>query len=336
MKHDPRRTPEEIEDHIAVTRGRIDATLSAIQYRLTTEQLVHQGIDYLRHNGATEFAANLGGSVKHHPMPVSLVAIGLAWLMMAERNDRKVVYQPVVADEYEYNTEPGIEHTGHSDKVGDKVGSKVEQLKSKAASARHRIGDATQRLSDATHAARDQASRIGHGAREQWGRAREGAREQWSRARDGYDHVMRDQPLALGAVGFGIGALIAALLPRTQREDALMGEASDRISERAQAVASEGLEDARRVATAAAQAAGEEAQNVRSQATAERAGAAPAQGGATGQMEGSPPGSAYRVNESSQAASRSSGAERTRESEVSSPAETAHASGLAARSRSDR
>jgi hypothetical protein len=320
MKHDTSRTPEEIESHIAVTRGRIDATLSAIQDRLTTDQLVHQGVDYLRHSGATEFAANLGGSVKHHPMPVTLVAVGLAWLMMAERSDRKVAYAPRVADEYQPDSEPGIEHTSD----GDKVGSKVEQLKSKAASARHRIGDATRRLSDATHAARDQAGRIGHGARAQWGRAR-----------DRYENVMHDQPLALGAIGLGIGALIAALLPRTRREDALMGEASDRISERAQAVASEGLEDARRVATAAAEAAGEEARNVRSP-TAERSAAAPVQGAATGRMEGSPPGSAYRVNESTQPAIRSSGTERAREPEFSSPAASAHTSGPAARSRSVR
>jgi ElaB/YqjD/DUF883 family membrane-anchored ribosome-binding protein len=263
MKHDPRRTPEEIEDHIALTRGRIDATLSAIQDRLTTEQLVHQGVDYLRHSGATEFAANLGGSVKHHPMPVSLVAIGLAWLMMAERTDRKT---GGAAAAYEDTTE----------QAG--FGEKVEQLKSKAASARDRLSEATHRIGDATHAARNRASRIGDGARAQWGRAR-----------GGYENVMREQPLALGAIGFGIGALCAALLPRTAREDALMGEASDHMTERAQTLASERLEDVKRVGSAAAQVAAEEAHGVRSDAASEFS--------RRSHMEGSPPGAAYADNE---------------------------------------
>jgi ElaB/YqjD/DUF883 family membrane-anchored ribosome-binding protein len=296
MKDDSHRTAEEIEDHIALTRGRIDATLKGIEERLTTEQLVRQGVDYLRHSGAAEFAANLGGSVKHHPLPVSLVAVGLAWLMVGDRSDRWMAGHPAVHED-------STEHAG--------FGEKVEQLKSKGASVRHRI-------SDATNAARDQASRIS-----------DGTREQWDKARDGYETVMREQPLALGAIGFGIGALCAALLPRTPREDALMGEASDRVTERAQAVASEGLDDVKRVGAAAAQAAGEVARSVRSAAAPEHP--------RTDQMQGSPPGTTYGRHERIERSSRPTmGAQATQEPRVQGGAEAAHASGIAARTRSDR
>jgi hypothetical protein len=123
-----------------------------------------------------------------------------------------------------------------------------------------------------------------------------GAREQWGRARDGYETVMREQPLALGAIGFGIGALCAALLPRTQREDAFMGEASDRVTERAQVVASERLEGVKRVGAAAAQAAGDEARGVRPAAAPEHT--------QTVQMQGSPPGGIYGWNERIERSSR--------------------------------
>ena len=77
MRHNGGRRPEEILAEIERTRTDMDATLSAIEHRLTPGQLVDQGIDYLRHSGANEFIANLGGSVKHNPMPVSLVGIGM-------------------------------------------------------------------------------------------------------------------------------------------------------------------------------------------------------------------------------------------------------------------
>lgn len=297
MKHDPHRTPEEIEDHIALTRGRIDGTLRAIEQRLTTDQLVHQGVDYLRNSGATEFAMNLGGSVKHHPLPVSLVAVGLAWLMTVERSDRRV------ADAPGNGADAVAAHAGS--------GEKVEELKSKAASARHRI-------SNATHTVRDQASRIG-----------EGARGQWDKARGGYDNVMREQPLALGAIGFGIGAACAALLPRTRREDAMMGAAGDRVAERAQAAGSERLDDVRRVGNAAAQAAREEPHRARSSGAQT--------GPQAGRLQGSTAGGGYVRNERADPApGLSMGAARTREPEGSSPAEAAHANGLAARAHSDR
>jgi len=72
MRHNGERRPEEIQAQIARTRGDMDATLNAIEQRLTPGQMVDQGIDYLRNSGANEFVSNLGGSVKNNPLPVAL------------------------------------------------------------------------------------------------------------------------------------------------------------------------------------------------------------------------------------------------------------------------
>jgi hypothetical protein len=95
-------------------------------------------------------------------------------------------------------------------------------MREKVAHLRAATSSARQRISDAGHAAREQASRIG-----------EGARDRWERARDGYDYVAHEQPLALGAIGFAVGAALAALLPRTRTEDTLMGDASDDVKQEA-------------------------------------------------------------------------------------------------------
>jgi ElaB/YqjD/DUF883 family membrane-anchored ribosome-binding protein len=182
MNRDGQRRPEEILAEIEQTRSNIDATLSAIQHRLTPGQLMEQGADYLRHSGAEEFVSNLGSQVKYNPLPVSLVGIGLAWLMAASKTP------------------------GNSSEFSSQVGESKEQAKQRIAQLGERVNELGQ-----------------------------SARNRMSQAREGYSHLVQEQPLALGAVGVAIGALLAAYLPRTRQEDEMLGEASDKFSEAAQA-----------------------------------------------------------------------------------------------------
>jgi hypothetical protein len=57
------------------------------------------------------------------------------------------------------------------------------------------------------------------------------ARHQAERMRHGYERVVNEHPLALGAVGLAVGAILAATAPRTRHEDRLMGEASHRLKD---------------------------------------------------------------------------------------------------------
>jgi ElaB/YqjD/DUF883 family membrane-anchored ribosome-binding protein len=58
-------------------------------------------------------------------------------------------------------------------------------------------------------------------------------------------HQFRDQPLVGGALAFALGAAMGAALPRTEQEDALMGEAADAVKERVGETASELYEQGR-------------------------------------------------------------------------------------------
>lgn len=230
MKRDFERTPEAIEDDIARTRADIDSTLKAIESRFTPGQMLDQGLDYLRHSGGSEFLTNLSGSVKSNPLPVSLVGVGLAWLMLADKSQRRPMHEDLASG------------SGGSMREG------VEAIERSGASVR-------QKVSDAAHTARERAHAIGEGARH----LGEGARHQWQRAREGYDHTLREQPLALGAVGLAVGALLAAVIPRTREEDELMGETRDRIAKEAMTAAKEQGQKIEHVAAAAGEAASEAA-----------------------------------------------------------------------------
>lgn len=62
-------------------------------------------------------------------------------------------------------------------------------------------------------------------------------------------HQFRDQPLVGGALAFAVGAAIGAALPRTEREDEMMGEMSDQLKHRAAVKASDTMDRAGTLAT---------------------------------------------------------------------------------------
>ena len=206
------RDPNVILKEIERTRDEMDSTLSEIEHRLTPGQLVDQGIDYLRKSGANEFVQNLGGQVKHNPLPVALVGIGIAWLMATGRQQR----------------------SGNTDTTGD----------ADAGSARPSLGNRAKETMD-------RASGMAQSARQRVDHLTDSARNQVERAKGGIDYMMREQPLALGAIGVAIGAVIAAMAPRTHKEDELMGDTRDRLMNQAKEVGREKLEQAKDVANAA-------------------------------------------------------------------------------------
>jgi ElaB/YqjD/DUF883 family membrane-anchored ribosome-binding protein len=102
---------------------------------------------------------------------------------------------------------------------------------------------------------RDKASGMMQGASDTLSSARgtmsdtmNSARDQWQRARGGLDSLVNDQPLALGAIGLAIGAILGAAAPRTRLEEQAMGEASRNLTEKAKEAGSQQLEKATEMA----------------------------------------------------------------------------------------
>ena len=75
------------------------------------------------------------------------------------------------------------------------------------------------------------------------------AAEAVRQGRDGAASLVSDQPLLAAAIGVAIGAALASLLPPTETEDELMGEASDQMKGTAGQVGSDALEGAKTVAS---------------------------------------------------------------------------------------
>ena len=227
------RRPEEIQAEIERTRSDLNQTLSAIESRLNPSELFDQGVDYLRRSGAREYVVNLGAAARQDPLPLALVGVGLAWLMMSGRDgsrvDRVRVGSPGPSiDEVRTgvrDTVAGVRDSvsGAVSGVKDVVASvrdKVSSVRDSASRTSQKISDTKQRIGQTAQAARDKAGEVGSVAR-----------ERADRVRSGFDRLVNEQPLALGAVGLAVGAVLAATAPRTRQEDRLMGDASDRLKD---------------------------------------------------------------------------------------------------------
>jgi hypothetical protein len=78
----------------------------------------------------------------------------------------------------------------------------------------------------------------------------------------------REQPLVVAGLGFAVGAVIGAVLPRTQAEDRLMGDASEELKQQTRDFAGERLDKAKTVAERGYDTAKQEAERQRLSAEA--------------------------------------------------------------------
>jgi hypothetical protein len=81
-----------------------------------------------------------------------------------------------------------------------------------------------------------------------YGRAMPGPGAVFDTARDNLAELFRAQPLVLGAVGLAIGAGMAAALPKTDLEDAYLGEVSQTVKAQAAEIAGRQVENVTTVA----------------------------------------------------------------------------------------
>lgn len=168
--------------------------------------------------------------------------------------------------------DPGDARAMSNDGAMSKLSDKAVAVSDAAGSALSTAGDA---VSSARHAVAGAASSMSRSASQQADMARRRAanaadsmRERSQRAgqqmRTTFLDTLEREPLIIGAVGVAVGAAIAAMMPRTRVEDSYVGPYGDRVREEARETVSQGLEQAKDVASEAYQSARSEAGRQRS------------------------------------------------------------------------
>lgn len=144
-----------------------------------------------------------------------------------------------------------------ADSIKSRAGAATDSVKGAASNLRDKASHAREGMSDAMHGASDRLRSAGHRVSDGSHRAAEQMRQRAYQARRGFDDLLHEQPLAVGAIGVAIGALLAAMLPATRREDEMLGATSDRAKERARELAEQGKQQARHMAEQGLDRAGE-------------------------------------------------------------------------------
>ncbi|MFC3609227.1 DUF3618 domain-containing protein [Stutzerimonas tarimensis] len=225
------KDPETLEREIDKQRADIGHIVDELENKLSPGELFDKALGYAKGNGG-EFFGNLADTVKANPVPTLLTGIGLAWLMAGQNRDPHRTTTLTTSPGRSMSSS-GISSSGPS--MGDKLSQQGAAMKGKASHMEHEAADSMHQAADSMRDARDRASGAlhdtSHRLSETGHHAADSLREGAMRARGGFDRLRHEQPLALGAIGVALGALIAASMPPTRREDQLLGERSDEMTD---------------------------------------------------------------------------------------------------------
>ncbi len=189
-------------------------------------------------------------TVKENPVPTIIAGLSIGWLVAKGSSDssssrsrrdgsdyRRVRTYPRAYEQHPYDPYNEEEYYRQTQRQTQPEHHEA----SKGASMKKRAGEMGSRArSQATHAGEQAQAR----ARRTAGRA---------------EHVMEENPLAVGAATFALGAMAGLMLPGTQTEDEFMGSTRDRAVEKAQSSARDTMGRAKHVAERTAEEAKETA-----------------------------------------------------------------------------
>ena len=234
------REVDEVEaNRVEIERTRTDMseTVDAIQNKLSPQNIKEQAKEQAK-DTAKGAGSTIMETIRENPVPAALTGIGLGWLFVSAtrsssssssgqearyRGDRAYDYPPTydrVPPDYDYP--PRYEERGTS---GPPAGQALEQ-------AQGRVGDtasqAQERVGQIASQAQSRVSQLS-------GRAQEQAR----RAGGGFQRMLQENPLAVGALAVSVGAAVGLTVPQPCQEHEVMGEARDSRVEKAQEKAQE-------------------------------------------------------------------------------------------------
>jgi len=274
-----------IERDLARTRARMDSRLTDLEQRLSPGQILDDLVTYFRGSEGADFGRNLMASVQENPMPAALTGIGLTWLMASSTHVRTAApaspAQPARKpaepsesakrhDDLELRVftaggavyrQPDESEDDHRARVDDARGG-VLGLKRQAEDTAESFGAkitealasakqaATEKLHDMRDSAADTIDRLKESSGATGGQSVDAMRQ----ATAGLMSTLTGNPIALGAMGLMLGAVLGALVPQSEAEEAALdgiaGQARKAATDLAQQAADKGGEIAQKLVDA--------------------------------------------------------------------------------------
>jgi Protein of unknown function (DUF3618) len=229
---------EDLENEIAATRYEMTDTVQTIGERLDPANVVQDAKDTVREatvgrvehmtSNAMETATDAGSGImetmRRNPIPTAMAAVGIGWLLMNRSDGRGSYRSDAGYDSWRDNERygyAGSPNAGRDRGVTDRAGETFDQVGRKAGQVaddvRSSVGSTVGQLPE----------QVGSTAREVG----------WNAER-----LVQDNPLALGAAAFAVGAAIAMALPETEVERNVLGGPAGTAIDKAQQAASDAVQ----------------------------------------------------------------------------------------------
>jgi len=220
VREDTAKDPATLEREINQTRAEMNQTLDSLERKLTAGQLLDQCLTFFGMKG-TEIGSSLGRCVKDNPMPVLLTITGIGWMMFGPSQSRSAVrYNRYAYDHADEGAEEGV------------LSRMSDKMQSGAIATRQQLAKTTETAKETVNMTMDKvketADRAADALHETVNKTRDIAQSQVKQVREGFNQLLEEQPLILGAVGLAVGAMIGAAFPSTEQEDRLVGEIRDK------------------------------------------------------------------------------------------------------------
>jgi hypothetical protein len=179
----------------------------------------------------SSFVQDLRDAAARNPISAALIGMGVLWMLTGAKSPAEAGNAFRRAGEALDNVRSGLKESTGS--VTDVAASTLDTVRERGASTLDNVAD--------------------------YGRGMLEPGAVFDTARDGLSELFRAQPLALGAIGLAIGAGIAAALPKTDVEDAYLGEVSQTFKTQATEIAGQQVEKVTTLASDVVEAASAEA-----------------------------------------------------------------------------
>jgi len=198
-------------------------------------------------------------TIKSNPIPAALVGIGLAWLFMNKSSSAPTERQ-YSAMGYGYNPQgngsQGYGSQGYgqwNNRYQEQGTNPVEAVQQKAEQVMGNVSEAAGQVKARAGELVDQAQTKVENLS---GRVQDQAQNMMYRSQG----MFEDNPLMTGALAIALGAAVGLLLPESQRENELMGNARDKLMGQVSEVAHSTLDKAQKVASETLHTAADKAQ----------------------------------------------------------------------------
>ncbi len=199
------------------------------------------------------FRTSVVTTIQQNPVPAALVGVGLGWMLLNRPSTS-------ARGQTSYASQTG-NWTGYAapPQTSGAVGQVQQAVGQVQATAGQAVDHVQQTAGQVTGQVQETAGQVVEQVQQAAGQVVDQVQETAGQARGRLEQMLHDNPLQVGVLALALGGALGLAAPPTSREQHVMGEARDRLVDRAQETAQETMQKVQRVAEEAGGAAADEA-----------------------------------------------------------------------------